>query len=282
MEGLIGQGVRDALESLDHTVLGCDLRSLCETKKFDLRNADKLRSALAECDGVLHLGALSRVIWGEMHPALCHSINVGGVITLTKVISEMPRKIWLIFASSREIYGTPSKLPCTSDMSPHPENLYAHTKMVGENMVWDMRCRGFCVAVIRLSNVFGTANDYHDRVVPAFAKAAAHGGVLHIRGADSALDFTPLEDAVNAIVRVVQLIDGGVFDLPAIDIVTRPCHLTGGTCPNCIGTRRRQYCQRGKPFFLSGEISRRSSSGKRISGVDSENISGKCGRTVGV
>ena len=78
MEGLIGQGVRDALESLDHTVLGCDLRSLCETKKFDLRNADKLRSALAECDGVLHLGALSRVIWGEMHPALCHSINVGG------------------------------------------------------------------------------------------------------------------------------------------------------------------------------------------------------------
>ena len=126
MEGLIGQGVRDALESLDHTVLGCDLRSLCETKKFDLRNADKLRSALAECDGVLHLGALSRVIWGEMHPALCHSINVGGVITLTKVISEMPRKIWLIFASSREIYGTPSKLPCTSDMSPHPENLYAH------------------------------------------------------------------------------------------------------------------------------------------------------------
>ena len=220
MEGLIGQGVRDALESLDHTVLGCDLRSLCETKKFDLRNADKLRSALAECDGVLHLGALSRVIWGEMHPALCHSINVGGVITLTKVISEMPRKIWLIFASSREIYGTPSKLPCTSDMSPHPENLYAHTKMVGENMVWDMRCRGFCVAVIRLSNVFGTANDYHDRVVPAFAKAAAHGGVLHIRGADSALDFTPLEDAVNAIVRVVQLIDGGVFDLPAIDIVT--------------------------------------------------------------
>ena len=84
MEGLIGQGVRDALESLDHTVLGCDLRSLCETKKFDLRNADKLRSALAECDGVLHLGALSRVIWGEMHPALCHSINVGGVITLRK------------------------------------------------------------------------------------------------------------------------------------------------------------------------------------------------------
>ena len=158
-------------------------------------------------------------------------------------------------------------------MSPHPENLYAHTKMVGENMVWDMRCRGFCVAVIRLSNVFGTANDYHDRVVPAFAKAAAHGGVLHIRGADSALDFTPLEDAVNAIVRVVQLIDGGVFDLPAIDIVTGRATSLAELAQIALAHGGGKYCQRGKPFFLSGEISRRSSSGKRISGVDSENIS---------
>lgn len=219
-EGLLGKAARGALEKAGYAVSGCDLRAAAAAEKFDFRDARKIRAALMRCDGVLHLAALSRVIWGETHPVLCRDINVGGMRMLLKTIAGTPRKLWLICASSREIYGTPPGLPCTPDAPPRPENLYARTKLAGERMIWRMRRRGFRVAVVRFSNVFGSVDDYPDRVVPAFAGAAACGGVLRVRGADSVLDFTPLSDAADAIVRVVRAVDEGAADLPPIDVVT--------------------------------------------------------------
>lgn len=219
-EGLIGRAVRKALPALGIDVLGCDFRADDPAEKFDFRNTEKLRGALKNCDGVLHLGALSRVVWGEMYPDLCRDINVEGMRIMTKAIAESPRKIWMIYASSREIYGTPPTLPCVPETPPNPENLYARTKYMGEKMMLDLRAGGVCTAIVRFSNVFGWTGDYHDRVVPAFAKAAANGGVLKVRGGDGTYDFTPLSDTVNAVVRTVQAISSGVCNMPPIDVVT--------------------------------------------------------------
>ncbi len=219
-EGLIGSATRIALEKSGFTVQGCDFRSCCETEKFDFRNSEKLSTILSDCDGVVHLGALSRVVWGQVYPELCRSINITGLRTLMAEIEKSPKKAWLIFASSREIYGTPPNLPCSSDMPPNPENLYAQTKLAGEQLVTDFRKRGFRAMVVRFSNVFGTTEDYHDRVVPAFTKASAHGDTLYVRGREVVSDFTPLVDAVEALVCAVQAINAGENDLPPIDIVT--------------------------------------------------------------
>lgn len=219
-EGLIGNAARRALEAHGFSVCGCDLRSPVSSEKFDFRDTEKLRNALADCDGVLHLAAVSRVLWGEMRPDLCRNINVDGARVLMKTIAGMPQKMWLVYASSREIYGTPAKLPCPPNSSPNPENVYAKTKLAGEEMARDLSSCGVCTAIIRFSNVFGAVEDYHDRVVPAFAKAAACGGMLRLRGAGGIFDFTPLEDAADAVVCVVQAMSGGVCDLPPVDIVT--------------------------------------------------------------
>lgn len=218
--GLIGKAARRTLESLGHSVHGCDLRSPSDSEMFDFRNEKKLRAALNDCDGVLHLAAVSRVVWGETHPELCQSINIDGARMLMNTVMGMPQRMWLIFASSREIYGTPSELPCPATAPPNPENLYARTKLTGESMMEDLRQAGVCSAIIRFSNVFGSIGDYPDRVVPAFARAAAHGGMLRVRGADSILDFTPLSDAVSALACVVQAMGDNINDLPAINIVT--------------------------------------------------------------
>jgi len=219
-EGLIGRPARVALEGEGYTVCGCDLRAARSAERFDFRDSRRLRAALADCAGVLPLAAVSRVVWGEMYPDLCGRINVGGVRSLIKTIAAMPHPVWLVFASSREIYGAPPRLPRRPDTPPNPENLYARTKLAGETMVQDFRRKGGCATVVRFSNVFGSVADYHDRVAPAFAKAAARGGVLRVRGGDSTLDFTPLTDAVDAVVRMVRAVDDGACDMPPVDIVT--------------------------------------------------------------
>lgn len=218
--GLIGQALRDRLQARGFFVIGCDLRAISETEKYDFRNVDSVRKNIDKCDGVIHLGALSRVIWGEQYPALCRSINIDGTRTILSAAAKSPQKPWVIFSSSREIYGTPPTLPCTPDTSPNPENTYAKSKLTGETMALELRRCGNRVAVLRFSNVFGTITDYHDRVVPAFAKAAASNGMLDVRGADNVFDFTALDDVVAAVLKTVDALIAGVGDLPPIDIVS--------------------------------------------------------------
>ena len=218
--GLVGQGVRKQLEARGIAVIGCDLRADTVAERYDLRDAGRVQKNVKPCDGVIHLGALSRVVWGERHPTLCRSINIDGSHAVLSAAAESARKPWLIVASSREIYGTPPTLPCTPDTPPNPENTYAKSKLAGERMALELQSRGCVAAVLRFSNVFGATNDYHDRVVPAFAKAAAQNGTLQVRGVDHVFDFTALSDVVAAVLKAVDALMSGVGDLPPVDIVS--------------------------------------------------------------
>lgn len=218
--GLIGRALRLSLESGGRTVVGCDLRADAAAEKFDLRDSRRVHSAIANCDGIIHLGAVSRVVWGEKNPPLCESVNVGGTRILAAAALASPRKPWFLYASSREVYGNPLRLPCGPDSPINPENTYARTKAEAERVVLALRGKKTAVASLRFSNVFGSVNDHVDRVVPAFARAAANDGILRLEGADNFFDFTHLDDTVAAVLRTVDALESGVNDLPPLDIVT--------------------------------------------------------------
>ena len=67
--GLI-TGVARRLEASGRTVVGCDLRSDVANEKYDLRDANRVREAMTDCSGVIHLGAVAR------NPSLCESVNL--------------------------------------------------------------------------------------------------------------------------------------------------------------------------------------------------------------
>ncbi len=79
---------------------------------------------------------------------------------------------------------------------------------------------GLRAMTVRLSNVYGTALDYPDRVVPAFALAAARGGRLEVRGPDQQLDFTHIDDVVRGLVELVEVFGERRRDLPTLHFVT--------------------------------------------------------------
>ena len=199
---------------------GCDLRATAEEERFDLRDFSRVREAVLRCDGVIHLGAVSRIVWGERNPALCRSVNIGGMKILAKAILESPNRPWLLFASSREVYGSPARFPCGLESPMNPENVYAETKVESEKIVADLRAAGNAAAVLRLSNVFGATDDHADRVAPAFARAAAFNKILRVEGADNFYDFNSLDDTVDAMEKTVGVLSEGENFLPPLDIVT--------------------------------------------------------------
>lgn len=218
--GLIGRTLRAMLEADGHVVAGCDLRAPDPNERFDLSDSNAIRNAIKKCDGVIHLGGVSRVIDGEQNPRLCESVNIDGTHGIAEAIVASPRRPWLVFASSREVYGQPSRLPCGMKTPLNPMNTYARSKLAAEKIVFNLRKKGAKVAVLRFSNVFGSVNDYPDRVIPAFTRAAATGGVLRLEGESNLFDFTVLKDTATAVKMTVDALEFGAADLPPLDIVT--------------------------------------------------------------
>jgi UDP-glucose 4-epimerase len=217
--GLVGRALRVALVSRGFEVSELDIRT-SGPSHGDVRDPDRVRRAVNGCDGVVHLAAVSRVIWAEQDPQLCMSTNVPGLRNVLHCISENPRRPWLVFASSREVYGQPSRLPASEDCPLQPINVYGRSKVEGEKLVDAARRDGLRAAIVRLSNVFGCARDYPDRVVPAFARAVVEGSPLRVDGAGNTFDFTHIDDVTRGLVALVELLCAGEAAPPPIHFVT--------------------------------------------------------------
>jgi nucleoside-diphosphate-sugar epimerase len=217
--GLVGGALRTALESVGNTVAGLDI--LGSGEGFgDVRNAMSMKSAFEGCTGVIHLAAVSRVIWGERDPDNCWATNVEGLKNVLQLAQAQKKQPWLVFASSREVYGQPDVLPATEDSPLNPVNIYGRAKVEGERLINEAREKGLRAVIIRLSNVYGSTMDHHDRVVPAFARAAVLGQPMRVDGAGHTFDFTHLDDTVRGIVALAGHLEANYDALPPIHFLT--------------------------------------------------------------
>lgn len=217
--GLIGRAVRASLEQSGVRVIGLDIKSIGQ-EFGDVRNPLTIQRAFEGCIGIIHLAAISRVIWGEQDPDNCWKTNVDGLANVLNLAQVQPSKPWFIFASSREVYGQPDVLPATENAPLNPVNFYGRAKVEGERLVNLARQQGLRTAIIRLSNVYGSTTDHHDRVVPAFARAAVLGQTLRVDGSNHTFDFTHLDDTARGIIALVKYLDEGHDTVSPIHFLT--------------------------------------------------------------
>lgn len=218
--GLVGSALSKALIAEGYDVKGLDLRSEDPAARGDVRDADQVRHRLGDCDGIVHLAAVSRVIAGERDPDLCWLTNVDALQALIAVAKDAPRRPWLVFASSREVYGQPVALPVDEDCVLAPVNIYGRSKVEGERLIEQARADGMRACTIRLSNVFGSVSDHRDRVVPAFARAAATGRDLRVDGRNHTFDFTHISDVTAGIMALARHMLEGTAPPPPIHFVS--------------------------------------------------------------
>lgn len=237
-EGLIGSALAPELRRRGERVRSLDLRGVEPDSCGDVRHEPDVRRAVAGIRGIVHLAAVSRVIWAEHDPELCWSTNVGGTRQVLQAAAESPVRPWVLFASSREVYGQPTALPAAEDAPLAPVNVYGRAKVEGERLVASAREAGLRTAIVRLSNVYGSLHDHADRVVPAFARAAALGRRIRLDGREHTFDFTHIDDVVRGLLRMIDLLDHGEV-LPPVHLLTgRPTTLSelAATCVDLART----------------------------------------------
>lgn len=218
-KGLIGAALKKALQELQVKVSGIDNSfSADHPEHGDILDSGTLFPLIEQVDGIIHLAAISRVIEGERNPQLCWKTNVEGTSNVLEAALASAKKPWVIFASSREVYGRQTDFPVKETAPLRPLNIYGESKHEGERIVQEAQMRGLQTAILRFSNVFGSIHDYQDRVIPAFCRAAALGEEMRIAGKDHLFDFTHLEDVIQGILSLILLIMKDKTSFPPIHL----------------------------------------------------------------
>jgi UDP-glucose 4-epimerase len=202
--GVIGQALSNELRKKNIDFV---LMDNARSGEFfgDINNKDDLEKLFYNCDGIVHLASVSSVRVGELDSHACYQTNVLGTLNIIDYISMFNPPKWLLFISSREVYGKQQKYPITEGTKCTPINQYGLSKLLAEDLV-KSKCQRLNInyAILRLSNVYGIQNDLPERVIPKFFHRAIKGEELVVFGEKTTCDFVHIQDVIASFITTIE------------------------------------------------------------------------------
>ena len=182
------------------SIIKCDI-----TKKEDVfRVIQKVKP-----DIIVHLAGITGNLECEKDPHRTLETNVMGTYYILEAIKD--KKIRLIFASSREVYGfTKNKVKENSSLQ--PINMNGITKMFSENLIKNFHFQykiGY--NILRFTNFYGEHNE--KRGISKMLKDSLTGNKITIFGGNQRIDLLHFDDAVDSIIRTIESKRNGVFNI---------------------------------------------------------------------
>ena len=212
--GYIGPVLVAALQARGHEVHGLDtglyvrfashgLPRVTRQSLDDVRDDRAVRRAIASCDAVVHLAAMSNDPLGELDPALTRSVNLDATLRVIDSVGDRP----FVLYSSASVYGV-NDVPCDEDAAPHPLTLYSELKIAAERAALALPRS----LVLRNGTVHGPAPVIRgDLLLNSMAASAVAAGEIVLM--TSPRTRRPVVDVRDLAALTADLLDGGVTGL---------------------------------------------------------------------
>lgn len=120
----------------------------------DIRHEGVVREALAGCDTVIHLAAISNDPTGEIDEALTRQVNFDAIGMLIALAREAGVTRF-INASSSSVFGARDESEIDERLEPEPITLYSKYKALSEWLVLAAASPEFCAVNIRPATICG-------------------------------------------------------------------------------------------------------------------------------
>jgi UDP-N-acetylglucosamine 4,6-dehydratase len=168
----------------------------------DVRDRDRLESAMRGIDIVIHAAALKQILAAEYNPFECIHTNVLGAENVVQAAIRT---------------GVKKVVALSTDKAASPINLYGASKLAsdkifvaGNNMAGGMGTR---FSVVRYGNVLGSRGS----VVPLFRRLMAEGAPdLPITDERMTRFWITLDQGINFVLSSLALMQGGEIFVPKI------------------------------------------------------------------
>jgi len=177
-----------------------------EIKKFrffigDVRDKERVHTALKEVDVVIHAAALKQVDAAEYNPLEAVKTNIIGAENIISAsISNNVEKI----------------IALSTDKACSPINLYGATKLVSDklfisanNVKGKTKCK---FSVLRYGNVMGSRGS----VIPLFLQQKKNNEILTITDLEMTRFSLTIDDGINFAIKTLGMMTGGEIFVPKI------------------------------------------------------------------
>lgn len=168
----------------------------------ELRDAGSVRSAMAGCTHVFHLGALVAIPYSYVNPEAFVETNVKGTQNVLEAARGGEDVERVVVTSTSEVYGTAQYTPIDEEHPLQGQSPYAASK-IGADHLAESYVRSFDlpVGILRPFNTFGPRQSMR-AIIPTIIVQLLSRDVVELGNLSPRRDLTYVEDTVEGFVRM--------------------------------------------------------------------------------
>jgi UDP-glucose 4-epimerase len=192
----------------------------------DVRDQYSLRTHLTGQDFLFNLAGQTSHLDSMHDPLTDLEINCRAQLSILETCRQVNSNVRIVFASTRQIYGRPERLPVDERHPLRPVDVNGINKLAGElyhilyNDVYDL---GTCA--LRLTNTYGPRmriKDARQTFVGIWIRLLLEGQPFEVWGGQQRRDFTYVDDCVDALLLAALRSEarGKTFNVGGAEIIT--------------------------------------------------------------
>jgi nucleoside-diphosphate-sugar epimerase len=194
--GFVGKALVRRLQSASYDVIPLS------SKEGDIADPGTLRKYSDErLSRVFHLAARTYVPDSWSDPMAFYQTNVLGTANVLELCKTVNIPVTYVSAC---LYGIPDRLPIAEDSPIKPNNPYALSKQLAEQLCASYHAmHGIPVTVLRPFNAYGTGQDRRF-LIPTIVRQVLFEPAIVVKDLAPRRDFVFLDDLVEALVKTVD------------------------------------------------------------------------------
>ena len=208
VEGLVRTGARvrafvfyNSFNSwgwLDHCAP--DVKGQFEVFAGDVRDPHGVRTAMRDCDAVLHLAALIAIPYSYHSPDTYVETNVKGTLNVVQAARDLGVGR-VVHTSTSEVYGTARVVPITEEHPLQGQSPYSASKIGADHIAMSFHASfDTPVVVVRPFNTYGPRQSARAVIPSVITQIASGRRQLRLGAVHPTRDFTFVTDTVSGFI----------------------------------------------------------------------------------
>lgn len=201
------------------------IRDTIQLNVSDVRDTHSLRHLVQDKNYLFNLAGQTSHLDSMTNPMPDLEINCQAQLSILETCRAVNPKIKIVFASTRQIYGRPARLPVDETHPLNPVDVNGINKMAGEqyHLLYN-NVYGIPATALRLTNTIGPrmrVKDARQTFVGLWVRQLLEGKPISVWGGKQLRDFTDVEDAVDAFLMAAAspATNGQVYNLGGSEVI---------------------------------------------------------------
>lgn len=188
------------------------ITTVLDLPEFDITNENHLANILKEVDVVINCAAYTNVEEAESESELAYKVNTEAVGKLGSLAKDAG--VWVLHISTDFVFDGKSERPYIETDPPHPINTYGASKLAGEELLVESRCRH---CIMRIEWTYGSGGN---NFVAKMIKRAKAGEKLKVVD-DQTGSPTATTEVAKVICKLLPKKPEGLFHFASEGYVSR-------------------------------------------------------------